>query len=117
MLNTLMNINEDWVDQRNSLWNTPYTFSGKEKDAETGYGCFGAMNKVLDFFETMDNNNNSREYCMLIYDATYPKIDIHPFVRMSYIFMMGDKVVCYMTPNGKIAGTVTFTQFRNLGAK
>jgi RHS repeat-associated protein len=33
---------EDWVDQRNSSWNTPYTFSGKEKDLETGYGYFGA---------------------------------------------------------------------------
>jgi RHS repeat-associated protein len=33
---------EDWVDQRNSTWNTPYTFSGKEKDVETGYGYFGA---------------------------------------------------------------------------
>ena len=33
---------EDWVDQRNSSWNTPYTFSGKEKDTETGYGYFGA---------------------------------------------------------------------------
>jgi RHS repeat-associated protein len=33
---------EDWVDQRNSSWNTPYTFSGKEKDMETGYGYFGA---------------------------------------------------------------------------
>jgi len=33
---------EDWVDQRNSSWNAPYTFSGKEKDAETGYGYFGA---------------------------------------------------------------------------
>jgi len=28
--------------QRNSTWNAPYTFSGKEKDAETGYGYFGA---------------------------------------------------------------------------
>jgi RHS repeat-associated protein len=28
--------------QRNSNWNAPYTFSGKEKDAETGYGYFGA---------------------------------------------------------------------------
>jgi len=28
--------------QRNSSWNAPYTFSGKEKDAETGYGYFGA---------------------------------------------------------------------------
>jgi len=33
---------EDWVDQRNSSWNAPYTFSGKKKDAETGYGYFGA---------------------------------------------------------------------------
>ena len=33
---------EDWVDQRNSNWNAPYTFSGKEKDVETGYGYFGA---------------------------------------------------------------------------
>jgi len=28
--------------QRNSSWSAPYTFSGKEKDAETGYGYFGA---------------------------------------------------------------------------
>jgi RHS repeat-associated protein len=72
MLNTLMNINEDWmnfaymdnptlygsgnaiqhlhylpfgedwVDQRNSSWNAPFTFSGKEKDVETGYSYFGA---------------------------------------------------------------------------
>ncbi len=33
---------EDWVNQRNTSWTTPYTFSGKEKDAETGYGYFGA---------------------------------------------------------------------------
>jgi len=33
---------EDWVDQRNSTWNAPFTFSGKEKDLETGYGYFGA---------------------------------------------------------------------------
>ncbi len=33
---------EDWVDQRNTSWNAPYTFSGKEKDVETGYNYFGA---------------------------------------------------------------------------
>ena len=33
---------EDWIAQRNTSWTTPYTFSGKEKDAETGYGYFGA---------------------------------------------------------------------------
>jgi len=33
---------EDFVYQRNSSWNVPYTFSGKEKDSETGYSYFGA---------------------------------------------------------------------------
>ena len=33
---------EDWVDQRNASWSAPYTFSGKEKDVETGYSYFGA---------------------------------------------------------------------------
>jgi len=33
---------EDWIAQRNTSWTTPYTFSGKEKDVETGYGYFGA---------------------------------------------------------------------------
>jgi len=27
--------------QRNTSWSAPYTFSGKEKDAETGHGYFG----------------------------------------------------------------------------
>ena len=30
------------MTQRTISWNTPYTFSGKEKDVETGYGYFGA---------------------------------------------------------------------------
>jgi len=33
---------ESWVDQRDGSWNAPYTFSGKEKDWETGYSYFGA---------------------------------------------------------------------------
>ena len=33
---------ETWVDQRATNWNSRYTFSGKEKDEETGYGYFGA---------------------------------------------------------------------------
>ena len=33
---------EDFVDQRSSSWNAMYTFSAKEKDAETGYSYFGA---------------------------------------------------------------------------
>jgi RHS repeat-associated protein len=33
---------EDYIYQRNSSWAVPYTFSGKEKDSETGYSYFGA---------------------------------------------------------------------------
>ena len=33
---------EDFVDQRSTTWNAMYTFSAKEKDAETGYSYFGS---------------------------------------------------------------------------
>ena len=33
---------ENFVDQRSTTWNAMYTFSAKEKDAETGYSYFGA---------------------------------------------------------------------------
>jgi RHS repeat-associated protein len=33
---------EEWIDQQSTSWNAPYTFTGKIKDAETGYNYFGA---------------------------------------------------------------------------
>ena len=33
---------ENFVDQRSTTWNAMYTFSAKEKDAETGYSYFGS---------------------------------------------------------------------------
>ncbi len=33
---------EDYIYQRTNSWDVPYTFSGKEKDVETGYSYFGA---------------------------------------------------------------------------
>lgn len=33
---------EEWIDQKSTSWNAPYTFTGKIKDAETGYNYFGA---------------------------------------------------------------------------
>ena len=33
---------EQWIDQRNTGWNAPFTFSAKERDEETGYSYFGA---------------------------------------------------------------------------
>jgi hypothetical protein len=45
MLTSTCNISlsdpEDYIYQRSSSWNVPYTFSGKEKDAETGYSYLG----------------------------------------------------------------------------
>ncbi len=35
---------ELWVNQRNSTYNERYKFTGKERDAETGYDFFGARN-------------------------------------------------------------------------
>lgn len=37
-----MHLQKNNNTQRNSSWDVPYTFSGKEKDVETGYGYFGA---------------------------------------------------------------------------
>ena len=33
---------EDFIDQRTTSWNARFTFSAKEKDAETGYSYFGS---------------------------------------------------------------------------
>jgi len=37
-----MSFGEHFVNQTSTSWETPYKFSGKEKDAETGYSYFGA---------------------------------------------------------------------------
>ncbi|MFZ4412199.1 MAG: RHS repeat domain-containing protein [Bacteroidales bacterium] len=41
---------ETFVEQSsNAPYNTPYKFSGKEKDEETGYSYFGARYLITDF--------------------------------------------------------------------
>ena len=35
-------VGEPFLDQRSTTWNSRYTFSGKERDNETGYSYFGA---------------------------------------------------------------------------
>jgi len=35
-------VGEPFLDQRSTTWNSRYTFSGKERDGETGYSYFGA---------------------------------------------------------------------------
>ncbi len=80
---------EDWVDQRNTSWNAPYTFSGKEKDAETGYAYFGAryydsglsiwlsVDPMSDKYPSMSPYN----YC-----ANNPVILVDPDGREIYTF-------------------------------
>jgi len=64
---------EDYIYQRNSSWNVPYTFSGKEKDAETGYSYFGARyyDSETSIFISVDSMSDERlglspyNYCQL----------------------------------------------------
>ena len=62
---------EDYIYQRNSSWAVPYTFSGKEKDAETGYSYFGARyyNSDLSIWLSVD-----------AYSSYYPQISPYLYV-------------------------------------
>ncbi|PKP22020.1 MAG: hypothetical protein CVU04_00170 [Bacteroidetes bacterium HGW-Bacteroidetes-20] len=57
--------------QRNSSWNAPYTFSGKEKDVETGYGYV----KKLRFFSSLAFGNEKQVFhyahCLRRFGARY----------------------------------------------
>jgi len=57
--------------QRNTSWNAPYTFSGKEKDAETGYGYV----KKLRFFSSLAFGNEKQVFhyahCLRRFGARY----------------------------------------------
>jgi RHS repeat-associated protein len=104
---------EDWVDQRNSSWNAPYTFSGKEKDVETGYGYFGAryydsglsiwlsVDPMSDKYPSMSPYN----YC-----ANNPVILVDPDGRIivpaqSYIGTTYEKVHNYLKNNNTAYST------------
>jgi RHS repeat-associated protein len=56
---------------RTTSWNTPYTFSGKEKDAETGYGYV----KKLRFFSSLAFGNEKQVFhyahCLRRFGARY----------------------------------------------
>ena len=41
---------ELWVNQRNSTYDERYKFTGKERDAETGYDYFGARKPTAGLF-------------------------------------------------------------------
>ncbi len=104
---------EDWVNQRNSSWNAPYTFSGKEKDAETGYGYFGARyyDSGLSIWLSVDPmsdkypNLSPYNYC-----ANNPVMLVDPDGRIMKI-KGEDGVSIVYSPNMKYEGSDIFTKF------
>ncbi len=87
---------EDWVDQRNSSWNAPYTFSGKEKDVETGYGYFGAryydseLSVWLSVDPMSDKYPNQTNY---VYCSNNPVMIIDPNGADEYEFDQSGKLL------------------------
>ena len=75
---------EQWIDQRNTGWNAPFTFSAKERDEETGYSYFGARyyDSELSIFLSVD-----------------PMSDKYPHIS-SYAYCANNPLR-YIDPNGE----------------
>jgi RHS repeat-associated protein len=82
---------EDYIYQRNSSWAVPYTFSGKEKDSETGYSYFGARYYDSD---------------LSVWLSVDPLADKYPSMS-SYMYVAGNPVML-VDPDGRF-----FTDFVN----
>ena len=88
------------TNQRNTSWNAPYTFSGKEKDAETGYGYFGAryydsglsiwlsVDPMSDKYPSMSPYNYCANNPVILVDPDGNSI-IHPIAGRSFMLNCG----------------------------
>ncbi|MBN2745930.1 MAG: hypothetical protein JXR34_04320 [Bacteroidales bacterium] len=65
-----------------SSWNVPYTFSGKEKDAETGYSYFGASPDICTGYDSD----------LSIWLSVDPLADNYPSMS-AYIYAAGNPVM------------------------
>ncbi len=77
---------EHFVNQTSTSWETPYKFSGKEKDDETGYSYFGARYYDSD---------------LSIWLSVDPMSDKYPSTS-SFMYVMGNPVML-IDPNGMFA--------------
>jgi len=75
---------ESWIDQRDGTWNAPFTFSGKERDWETGYSYFGARYYDSD---------------LSIWLSVDPKAHLYPSLT-PYNYCLNSPVM-YIDPNGE----------------
>ena len=80
---------EEWIDQKNTSWNAPYTFTGKIKDAETGYNYFGARyyDSQLSVWISVDPlSDKYPSMSPYTYCANNPVILVDPDGRLLQIF-------------------------------
>ena len=82
---------EDYIYQRTNSWNVPYTFSGKEKDNETGYSYFGARYYDSD---------------LSIWLSVDPMASKYPSMS-AYMYCAGNPVML-VDPDGRDVGYRTF---------
>ena len=70
---------ESFVDQQIGQWNTPYKFSGKEKDDETGYSYFGARYYDSDLSVWLSVDPLASEYP---FQSPYNYCSLSPIMRI-----------------------------------
>ena len=122
---------EDWVDQRNSSWNAPYTFSGKEKDVETGYGYFGAryydsglsiwlsVDPMSDKYPSMSPYNYCANNPVILVDPDGREVFIDGDMAMqayNYLASTYSNLNITIDENGKLGATIK-TNSKNKNVK
>jgi RHS repeat-associated protein len=83
---------EDYIYEHSSSWITPYTFSGKEKDSETGYSYFGARYYDSD---------------LSVWLSVDPMADKYPSMS-SYMYTAGNPVML-VDPDGRALDDPPYT--------
>ncbi|MDL2297269.1 RHS repeat-associated core domain-containing protein [Bacteroidales bacterium OttesenSCG-928-E04] len=90
---------ENWhVDQRRTGWDAMFTFSGKERDAETGYGYFGVRYYDNDLSIWLSVDPLARKYPSL---SPYNYCANNP---LKYIDPNGDSIAVLISNTAPIVG-------------
>ncbi|MBP1673799.1 MAG: yd repeat protein, partial [Bacteroidetes bacterium] len=87
---------EAWIDQQSTSWNAPFTFTGKIKDAETGYNYFGARYYDSQLSVWLSVDPMSDQYPSLspyTYCANNPIMMVDPDGRMIIIKFAGNEYI------------------------
>jgi len=90
-----MPFGETSVSQKVSWWSTPYQFTGKEKDDETGYNYFGARyyNSDISIWLSVDPMSDERSHL-----SPYNYCQWRPLIRVDVDGLLDDHwAVCVIT--------------------